>query len=94
MSEIETSFDLGRSTFASPIMLITKSPKLELMASLECFRYKKNYIKHSSFLSQVGLLGFQAAIIQPQRLKTERQECPDFGVFPFLDIWFLDSHCI
>ena len=36
-----TSFNFRRSTLASPIMLKTERPKSEILARLDCFRYKK-----------------------------------------------------
>ena len=42
MSKIGTSLDFRRSTLAGPILQKSESPKSELKASRNCFRYKKN----------------------------------------------------
>ena len=53
-------------------MLKTECPKLELLASLDQFRYKKFFIKNDlAVFPKVGLFGFQTAIKQPRGLKTK-----------------------
>ena len=74
-------------------MLKTERLKFELFPSLDWLRYKFFYIKRSNLLSQVCYLWFSDVEVTCLCLKSGHKECPDFGAFPFSDVWILDIHC-
>ena len=105
MSEIQTIFDFGCLTYASPIMLKTKRPKSErrnFWASLDHFMKTKNLFMtrecQNDLAQQRGeVAGFfcnfsdqNYATLAP---KTERYECPNFGAFSIWNVPILKVYC-
>ena len=83
MSEIKNSFNFGRSTYASPIMLKTEhSNTEELLASLDDFRCKKKFKQNGlASCSKIGLFGNDHSISTSENRMLRVSQFWSFPVF-------------